>query len=209
VTVQYGGTPGAIAGRWSETYKNYSDNGADFVNGTVTAGGVSTGTGSYSSHLTMTGTHTGITNSELTFNNGISGHGEVTYDGTTVTGPSRDEANSKSSGGPSTACPGILPKKPALRVKATRLGPGRYRLKVTSSVAGAGANEAAVDTRPVNHAKIQLGHAKIYTNQAGAATVKVTRSRRLGVSAGDTLVSTSTYLRAPKRRGSRTAAPRG
>jgi hypothetical protein len=198
VTVRYGGTPGAIAGQWSQTYNNYSDNGADFVNGTVTATGVSTGTGRYSSHLTMTGTHSGHTNSELTFNSGIQGHGEVSYDGTTVKGPSPDEANSKAAGGPGTACPRILPKEPALRVKVTRLGHGRYRVKVTSSVAGVGANEAAVDTRPVNHATIQLGHAKTYTNTAGVAVVTVKSSHKLTVTAGDTLVPTSTRLRTPR-----------
>jgi hypothetical protein len=201
VTVQYGGTPGAIAGQWSQTYKGYSDNGADFVNGKVTAAGLSTGTGTYSSHLTMTGAHSGHTNSELTFNSGIQGHGETGYDGTTVKGPSADEANSKAAGGPGTACPGILPKKPALRVSATNLGHSRYRVKVTSSVAGVGANEAAVDTRPVQHATLLLGRSTAYTNAAGVAVVNVRKSGQLSVSAGDTLVPTAAYLRASKRRG--------
>jgi hypothetical protein len=76
----------------------------------------------------------------------------------------------------------------------TRLGHGRYRLKVTSSVAGVGANEAAVDTRPVRHATIQLGHAKTFTNSAGVAVVRLKRSRKVTATAGDTLVPTSVRL---------------
>lgn len=178
VTVHYGSTTGALSGTWTETYNNYAEDGS-VVNGTVTSTGGAASNGSLSSHLTMTGAHTGSTDIEVTFNQGIHGHGKVTYDGVTVEGPSKAEANSKVVGGPSTACPSILPRKPALKAAATRVAGGRYRVTVTASVAGL--------VSPVRHATISGGGSKTYTNAAGVAIVT---GGRLRITAGDTLVAT-------------------
>jgi hypothetical protein len=186
VTIEYPGS--ALAGQWSETYAHYSENGTDFVNGAVTITGSFSG-GTYSSHLTMTGTHTGSDNAEVTLRAGHpSGHAKSTYDGHTITGPSAAQR----AGG---ACPGMQPKEPALHVNATSLGNGVYKVKVTVSVAGVGANEAAVDTEPVYHATITLGHAKTYTDHQGIAIVTARRDQRLMVAAGDTLRPTAAHLR--------------
>lgn len=184
VTVHYGSTTGALSGTWTETYNNYAEGGS-VVNGTVSATGGAASNGSVSSHLTMTGRHTGAADIELTFNNGIHGHGKVTYDGVTVEGPSKAEANSKVAGGPSTACPSILPKKPALKATATRLSGGRYRVTVTASVAGTGPDEGATATSPVRHATIAGAGSKAYTNAQGVAIVR--GSGRFTITAGDTL----------------------
>jgi hypothetical protein len=89
----------------------------------------------------------------------------------------------------------MLPKEPSLHVTAIRLGHGRYRLKVTVRIAGAGANEAVVDVEPVYHAKVRIGRRTIYTNHDGAATIKIERSRRLTITAGDTLKPALPFLR--------------
>jgi hypothetical protein len=68
----------------------------------------------------------------------------------------------------------MLPKKPPLRVTTTQLGKGGvYRIKVTASVAGVGANESAVDTRPVRSATVTLEGRQTSTNDRGLAMVKV------------------------------------
>jgi hypothetical protein len=77
VTIHYSG--GVLSGKWSETYANYSDNGRDFVNGTVTIAGFAAG-GTYSSHLTMTGANTGSDNIDINFTHGAKGHATSTYD---------------------------------------------------------------------------------------------------------------------------------
>ncbi|MDQ1464831.1 MAG: hypothetical protein QOC73_1772 [Actinomycetota bacterium] len=195
VTISYGGMPGAISGQWSETYKDYSDNGTDFLNGTVTVNGSAAAGGNVTSHVTMTGGNTGKTDADLTYGpNGTTGRSVSTYNGKTITGPPPYASGNNSKGGPDTACPATLPKKPSLRVKATRIGHRRYKLRVTASVAGVGANETAVDTQPVYHALLQLGRAKIYTNKNGTAIVTVRQGHHLKVTAGDTLKPTSVRL---------------
>jgi hypothetical protein len=126
----------------------------------------------------MTGKHTG--RDDVDFDSATGAHGESTYDGHTVSGPTAEQAAKG-------ACPNMRPKAPALRVTATRGRHGAYRIKVTARIAGVGANEAAVDTQPVNHARVKLGSAVTYTDKNGVATVVVRRSRLLTVSAGDTL----------------------
>jgi hypothetical protein len=188
VTVNYGGAPGALSGRWSETYANYSEDGTDFVNGTITITGGPLGGGTLSSHITMTGVNTGSDNAELTLKSGsVSGQAESTYDGNTVSGPSAEQL----AGG---GCPSMLPKKPSLHLTATSLGHGVYVVKVTARVAGVGANEAAVDSQPVNHATIELGHDQTYTNRDGVAIVIVHGNRKVMVTAGDTLEPTAAHL---------------
>jgi hypothetical protein len=191
VTIHYSGS--AFSGDWSETYANYSDNGRDFVNGTVTITGPVTA-GSYSSHLTMTGANTGSDNTDITFNHGAKGHATSTYDGHTITGPMPQQVNATTAGGPATACPSALPKEPALHATATRLRHGTYKLKVTVSIAGMGANETFVDTQPVYHATLRVGKAKVYTNHSGIAIVKASKSHTVTVAAGDTLLPTSVRL---------------
>jgi hypothetical protein len=188
--------PGAISGRWSETYKDYSDDGRDFLNGTLTVTGSAAAGGNVTTHVTMTGANTGKTDADLTYStNGTSGHSVSSYDGKTITGPPPYASGNNANGGPATACPKVLPKKPALRVKATRIGPGsKYRIEVTVRIAGVRANETAIDTEPVYHALLRLGHATTYTNKNGTAIVTLDRVHRLKVTAGDTLKPTAVQL---------------
>jgi hypothetical protein len=187
--------PGAISGQWSETYTDYSDNGRDFLNGTLTVTGSAAAGGNLTTHVTMTGAHTGKTDADLTFGtNGTTGHSVSTYDGKTITGPPLYASGNNANGGPATACPKVLPKKPAMRVKATRVGQHTYKLKVTASVAGAGATETAVDTEPVYHAALRLGRATTYTTEDGTAIVIVRRDHHVTVIAGDTLEPTAVRL---------------
>jgi hypothetical protein len=186
VTVDYGLGSSVLSGAWSETYSNYSDNGKDFVNGTVTINETAPSAGTYTSNLTMTGAHTGSDHAAINTGTGIV-HGQSTYDGHTVSGPSAEQAAKG-------ACPSIQPKEPELHATATRARKWVYTIKVTSSIAGAGTNEAGVETSPVYHATVALGSVTTYTNRAGVATVKVRDSRRLTVTAGDTLKPTSLSL---------------
>jgi hypothetical protein len=188
VTVTYGGTSGVLAGHWSETYDHYSDNGRDFVSGTVDiTSDVETGT--YIAHLTMTGADTGSDNVDLTFGKTVTGSGRSTYDGHTVSGPSAEQAAEG-------ACPAIQPKEPALRVAKTRLRHGGWRLKVTVSIAGAGANESQVATEPVDDATIELGRVTEHTNELGEAVLTPSSNGHAAVTAGDTLRPTSIRLAA-------------
>jgi hypothetical protein len=184
VTVTYGGAPGPgafLGGTWSETYNNYSDDGASFVTGTVTTNGLTEGT--YTAHLRMTGRHTGSQDADIAMQRlGVTGHASSTLDGHTITGPEPDMLN----GG---ACPTMLPKKPALKVTAKKLSTGTYRLTVTASIAGMGATESEVDTRPVAGATVAGGGVRATTSARGVATVHVKEgSRRVTVTAGNTLL---------------------
>ncbi|MCW2984942.1 MAG: hypothetical protein JWR63_2512 [Conexibacter sp.] len=190
VTVTYGGEPGPgafLGGQWTETYTDYSDDGTDVVNGTVKVTGLTEGT--YSAHLTMTGRHTGTQDAELVMKRlSVTGHAESTLDGKTISGPQADMLD----GG---ACPSLLPKKPALHVTARSAGKGVYRLSVTASIAGMGATESSVDTRPVDHATIAVGGRSTVTDAHGVATVTVHAARaRVTVTAGTTLAPTSISL---------------
>jgi hypothetical protein len=194
VTLDDGGTPGALAGQWTETYHRYSDNGRDFVTGTVGISG-SAVAGTVEVHLTMTGADKGSDSTDLDFGpNGTSGSARSKYDGHTITGPPPGETGPEYKGGPSSACPSRYPKKPALHFTAARISHRRYRLKVTASVPGVGANEAAIDNEPVRHAAIRLGRAIAYTNRNGIAIVTVARHHKVRISAGDTLQPTSGHL---------------
>lgn len=186
VIVDYGLGSGVASGQWSETYTNYSDNGNDFVNGTVSITETGPEQGTYTSNLTMTGSDTG--NTHVEFNSAGTVHGTSTYDGHTVSGPSPEQAAKG-------ACPSIQPKEPALRVMLRSLGHGTYRVKVTARVGSMGANEATVDTQPVYHATVRLGTATTYTNRAGTAIIKPRRDRKLTVTAGDTLKPISLTLK--------------
>jgi hypothetical protein len=196
VTVMYGGTNGALAGQWSESYQRYSDNGVDFTTGTVTiTGGALAPSVHYVVHLTMTGRDHGSTNADLMFSTkGTIGHAVSTYDGNTISGPAPYETGPNVQGGPASKCPSDLPKQPSLHATAGKTRAGVYRIKVTVAIAGVGANEAATNTEPVYHARITLGHITTYTDNNGLAIVRVRGSRELTVTAGDTLKPTSIRL---------------
>jgi hypothetical protein len=185
VTVEYGGNPGILDGAWSETYDDYSEDGSTFINGTISVAGSLLDGGTYDSHLTIAGAHTGSTDVSLT--TGGSVHGTSTYDGNTVSGPTATQAAQG-------ACPDLRPKKPALEVKREWLGRHRYRVRVTASVADMGINESMTDTRPVEHAKLRLGAETVHTNRRGIAIVEVRSRHKLRVSAGDTLRRTTIPL---------------
>ena len=119
---------------------------------------------------------TGSTNIDLTIIAGApndqggypsyQGHATTTYDGKTVTGPPaglNSFSRCKNNG------PVLEPK---LKATAKSLGHGRYAIKVTSSIAGAGANETSVQTEPVWHALIIVSGRKVFTNHNGIAIVK-------------------------------------
>ena len=74
------------------------------------------GAGTYTSNLTMTGAHTGSDHVTINTVTGVV-HGQSTYDGHTVSGPSPEQAAKG-------ACPSIQPKEPNLHVTATRHGNG-------------------------------------------------------------------------------------
>ena len=186
VIVNYGLGGGVLTGAWSETYNHYSDDGRSFVSGTVSVDETGQASGTYTAHLTMTGAHTGTTNVEFT--SGGAMHGSSTLDGHTVSGPSAEQAAQG-------ACPAIQPKEPALRITATRLARGVYRVKVTASMAAMGANEASTDTEPVDHALLHLGRVTTATGTNGTARVRVTGTQKLTVTAGDTLKPSSLVLR--------------
>lgn len=185
VTVSYSGT--VLVGTWSETYSNYSEDGLSFVNGAVDITSA-VEAGSYSSHLSMSGAHSGSNDVDMTFAGSASGQGQSSYDGHSVSGPQPEQL-----GG--TACPDMEPKQPALQLAVTSLGGGSYLVQVTASVANVGPNEADTDVEPVKHATLQLGGKTTYTDAWGKAIVTVTGDHLLTASAGDTLVPASVELR--------------
>jgi hypothetical protein len=184
VTVGYSGN--VLAGSWSETYSGYSDDGADFVSGTVAISSA-VEEGSYSSHLRLSGAHSGSTNTDMSFAGSAQGQGQSSYDGHTVSGPSAEQLG----GG---ACPDLQPKPPVLELAAASVGGGAYRVRVTASIAGMGPGEADTDIEPVYHATLQLGDATVYTDANGEAVVKAGADHTLRASAGDTLAPASLTL---------------
>jgi hypothetical protein len=108
----------------------------------------------------MTGAHSGSIDSDFDYQSAgyisvssafptSTGTITTTYDGTKVTGPPSwiDDQSDK--------CPASqVPPLPRLKASSTSLGHGRYRIKVTTSITGAGLNEAGVETEPVTHALI-------------------------------------------------------
>jgi hypothetical protein len=179
VTVNYDPLSGVLGGQWSETYANYSQDGSDFVNGTVSIDETGAGTGSYTANLTMTGKDTGSDHVQLDAATGAF-HGTSTYDGHTVSGPSSEQAAKG-------ACTAIQPKEPRLRAAVRKRGPGTYQVSVTSRIASMGANEGSVDISPVFHASLTLGNVTAYTDHAGLATITSHRRGTLKVTAGNTL----------------------
>jgi hypothetical protein len=197
VAVHYGGLPGTFNGGFSETYKNYSEDGKTFLNGTKTidVNGYGVSDVHEVAHLRMTGAHTGSQDVDLAIKGGdpsgvptYKGSATVTYDGTTLSGPP-DVLQQKGS------CPERLPKLPRLKATAKSAGHGRYAITVTASIAGVGQNETGVDTQPVKHALIETGGADAYTDDHGIAVIRAHgdphRPTTIKVTAGETLVPTT------------------
>ena len=184
VTINYAGN--VLAGTWSETYSNYSEDGSSFVSGTVSISSAIE-FGKYSSNLTVTGAHSGGNSIDMTFAGSVQGQGESTYDGNTVRGPSSEQA----AGG---ACPNLRPKAPQLQIAPTPLGDGSYRVRVTASISDVGSNESLIDVEPVYRATLKLGGTTAFTDRQGYAVVKVGADHELQVTAGDTLAPASATL---------------
>ena len=180
VSLTFSGVAIALAGSWSATYDHYSDNGTDFVDGSVSIENDSKAK-TYSSHLTLTGAHEGSTDIDLDFNANDIGHGTVTYDGHTVSGPQPSQLGS----GP---CTDLQPKKPGMSVETSSLGDGSYRLTVTVAMPGAGADEGTVTRTPVDHATVTIGGTAVHTDHLGVATIPAgTGQHEFTVRAGNTL----------------------
>ncbi len=194
-TVTYGGAAlGDVAGMWTETYRDFTDDGTDFFNGTETIDGTALA-GSYSEHITETGANTGSDDTNLTFSSeGTSGSAESTYDGRTITGPGFS-GGAMAAGGSKTACPSHLPRPPQLRLTVLRRSRTTDRVLITASIADVGPEQTETDTQPVEDATIRAGRRAFHTNTRGIATVRLTRRTRVTVTAGQTLTAASQSLR--------------
>jgi hypothetical protein len=196
VDISYGGHPGAIFGSFSATYDSFSEDGKTFLNGTkkIDVPGRGVTKVREITDLVMTGEHTGSIRKNLEITGGDAagasptyrGTSVATYDGKTVTGPPVWLTQKGT-------CPERLPQAPHLKATATSLGPDRYEIKVTASVAGMGPNETTVDTRPVAHARIDTPGQGVYTDDRGAAVIQVRgeNATTIEVTAGETLTPTS------------------
>ncbi len=200
MTVAYGNVAGVVSGVDSETYRNYSDNGRDVVNGTTTLTNpnILTGPTRYDSHLTMTGHDSGSTDIDVSFTGidtgqvKVTGTASVSYNGTTVTGVPHVPAH----------CPQDLPRKPHTVVTATvvrRQGHRYLHVQVTGRIAGDNPNEAATEIAPVADAVVRVGRLHGRTNRAGMLKLRIPagwRGRRVvHISAGDTLRPAKTAVR--------------
>jgi hypothetical protein len=199
-TIDYDNTKGLFAGSDAVVYRDYSDDGRDVVNGTYAIDDVIllTGPVTVDTDLTMTGSDGGSVHDHLVFSGlthlpavTITGTATASYDGVTLSGiPAAPQA-----------CPDALPRPPRLHLVAHVAGHGRglrVVAQVTASVDGAGANEALVDTRPVEDADVSMGAATVRTDAMGTATLSVA-ARHVGTvtvrtTAGDTFVPTSTAV---------------
>jgi hypothetical protein len=183
VTVHYANPLEAITPvQLTATYAGYSDDGRSFVDGTQTVkrGGT---TVELVNDLNLHGAHSGSLHGDVTFGLGgrpftVSGTQTATYDGTSVTGPKT----------PAQLCQavrGTLPGRSALTVHARRFG-DRVRVEVTSAQGGAGANERAVDRRPVRGATVTIGGRSAITDANGIAVIHGVTGTQVRVTAGDT-----------------------
>jgi hypothetical protein len=99
------------------------------------------------------------------------------------------------------ACPASMPHPSPLVVHA-RVRRGAFLVvRVGASVAGAGMNELARDTRPVQNATVAVGGKRVTTGRDGIATTTLRAGRRyrLRVSAGDTFLATQSTVTIPAR----------
>jgi Tol biopolymer transport system component len=182
----------------SATYKNYSDDGKSFLNGTdsVTRDRPASTT-RVVTDLKLTGAHTGSLNRDITYvtpatgaeTGSITGRSKVTFDGTTHEGVDS----------PADRCATVrdrLPRAVKLDAHAGR-GHGRTLVvSVTAAYPNAGLNEQGVDKRPVRGATVTYGGDTATTNNDGIAFVHPRRrpgsnDRTIHVSAGDTFRPTT------------------
>ena len=193
-------------GRHSVRYRNYSDDGRTFLDGTETIDGSDPGApedwlgeiqrgqapGRYDVDLRLSGEHTGFMKSKgLFFQTPPTPSAPVVaeFDGHRVTGPPRYGA-----------CPDRLPTVTPLRVRSRRRltrGSAVVSLRVAADVWG--------DERPVRGAVITAGGRRVRSDGAGRARVVLRRSRRtarrvIRVTAGDTFGARAIRVPVPRRR---------
>lgn len=200
VTVDYDDPNGLLDVHDSATYKNYSDNGTDFINGTQSvSGALLSGPIRIDANLRMTGAHRGYSRVHLIYSGldsspvTVSGTQAASYEGTTESGPVHL----------GKGCPARLPHPPKLTVKLsrTRIHDQAYlQARVTASIFGAGVNENARDTRPIVDAVVTLGKARSRTTSTGVARIRLASSSRqrdllLRVTAGATFAATQRLIR--------------
>ena len=89
----------------------------------------------------------------------------------------------------------ILPSVASVRVALSALGTGAHRATGAPSVTAVDREQASVDRSPVCRAAVRSGAVVTFTNRAGVAVVRVRGSRRLTVTAGDTLRPASLVIR--------------
>jgi hypothetical protein len=192
-TVDYRDAKGLFAGSDSVTYRDYTDDGRDFVNGTyrIADPNLLAGPVTVDADLTMTGSDTGSLHQHLVFS-GLSatpavtatGSSTATYDGTTLSGiPAAPQA-----------CPDALPRPPHLHLSAALSGRDHRHVlvRVTATVSGAGADEAERDTRAVTDATVTIGRVTARTDSSGTVSMVVPPGAvgpvTIRADAGDTLV---------------------
>ena len=191
VSVTYGGN--VAAGAYSATYNGYSEDGENFLDGTVAVTGGPTTAINYSVNLTSSdaaGASTGSANGNLQFMfkqpaapagdppSTKSGNLSATYKGVTAA-PLPDVA----------ACPDSLPRPSQLILKAESTG-NQVTALVTANVYG--------DLRPVRRAVVSLGGVQVKTDDEGRAALPAmnTASMVVTATAGDTFLPASTTIAA-------------
>lgn len=197
---------GVLGGVDSVIYNHYSDDGKNFVDGTDTIvdglilEAALEGSVTWTSHLTLSGEHTGSRDGALTFvipsgsgNAGdtgavVSGSSTTTYDGASFTGPPAVPM----------ACPQALPRPQPLAF-TTSVSGGQLVVNVTSTVYGAGRDEEQTDTRPVWGATVTFNGRSVVTDPSGDAAFSTSGANgaTLSVTAGDTMVPTSGVVHLP------------
>lgn len=187
ISVTYAGN--VAAGNYVAVYNGYSEDGENFLDGSVVATGGPTTAINYAVNLTSTdaaGAVTGGTTGALQFMSkqpaapageppsNKSGNLTSTYKGQTAA-PLPDV-------GP---CPDSLPKPSPLSVKATRNGQ-QVLVNVTADVYG--------DVRPVRRAVVSLGGHQAKTDDLGNAVLNSTGASLVTAQAGDTFLPAQAQL---------------
>lgn len=203
VTVDYDSPGGILSGSASETYDHYSDNGYDFVNGTVDLSYPDSFEGSVTdkTDLTLTGRDTGYSHVDLTLTGATGsadqaeGSAVSNFDGATETGLAEAPKDC-----PQTL-PHIDPTKLTLKL-GHRRGHKVIIAHVTASIYGSGLTETQTDTRPMTDATIALGDHHVHTNAAGMASLSTPYGRRRRVrlteTAGDTFRRSAATITVPR-----------
>jgi hypothetical protein len=184
----------------SVTYDHFSDDGTTFADGTETIANpqILTTPVSLNADITISGAHHGFFRAKLTVGEGA---------GQTPSGPVESELDGARRGGlpKAGACPASLPHPAPLSVHSTvrrRRRGVQVVVRVSATIAGAGMNEAALDTRPVRGALVSLAGRQKRTSAGGRAVFALHQrrgGRRYGlrVGAGDTFEPVRTTVRVP------------